>query len=333
MPEKKKNEVSENVIQGNSISRAFYKMDVNEQRLATFSMYKLEKVEHILGIATNMATGKQTTLKVDDYIARFSVQEMCDVMGLEYNDDTKHNFQKSLDKLPSRTMTIDDEKCRETLPFIIRSKWNKQNQEVEITFNPYFFTAIFDALHYSKGNLQIFGALKKHASQRLYFYLLSYRNMQSKYSNPDGIWEIKTTIKELRKMFNLKDDEIARNNDFVRRYIKETCAEINKHNFEFSVDYKTSGKPTTDVVFTCCEKLNLKQLPPNDCTSMRQDAIEINNEKKLIQKYKQKYADEWQEVLKEKMQTQFFDFGFTEESKMQMIEHDVLKELQERHAK
>lgn len=31
MPEKKKNEVSENVIQGNSISRAFYKMDVNEQ--------------------------------------------------------------------------------------------------------------------------------------------------------------------------------------------------------------------------------------------------------------------------------------------------------------
>lgn len=330
---KKQNEITENVIQGNQISRAFYKMDVNEQRLATFSMFKLEKVEHILGDAINLKTGEKTTLCFNDYKAVFELQEMCEVFGIEYNDDSKHNFQKYLKSLPSRTITIDDDEHTETAPFVIHSKWDKKTQKVEITFNPYFFTSIFDALNYSKGNLKVFGALKKHASQRLYFYLLSYRNMCGKYTNPNGIWEIKTTVPELRKMFALKDGEVARTNSFVERYIKNPIAEINQHNFEFSVDFKTRGKPTNEIIFTCCEKLNLKELTKNDSKKMRQDIIDVNNERKEMAHFKIKYAEEWATILKEEMQSQFFDLGFSEADKLEMIENRVYLELKRRHSK
>lgn len=331
--QKKQNEISENVIQGNQISRAFYKMDVNEQRLITFAMYNLEKTREVFGNVIDSSTKKTTKIYLENYTAHFSIKKMCDVMGIEYNEQTQQNYKKALLKLPSRILKIDNEIKSKSLPFVILTEWDKEQQEVQLVFNPYFFNAIFNALNYSKINMQIFGALKKHASQRLYFYLLSYRNMCGKYNNQSGIWEINTTVSELRNMFLLKDGEISRTASFVERYIKNPVAEINQHNFEFTVDYKTSGKPTKNVTFICCEKLNLKQLPPNENKKMREKAIEINNEKKLMQKYKERYANEWAILLKEKINTQFLDFNFSEEVKLEMIEFDIFKELKRRHDK
>lgn len=330
MKKSKKLEISENVIQGNDISRAFYKMDVNEQRLATFAMYKLEKLENILEVSAKLCAGIKPKIKLDDYKAHFSVSEMCQIMHLDYNEQTAQNYKKSLLSLPQRIVKINDNKHLKSLPLVIYSDWNKETQEIEIVFNPYFFTSIFDALNYSKANLEIFGQLKYHASQRLYFYLLSFRNMSGKYTNPNGIWQINTTLSELRKMFNLNTNEIARNSDFVQRYIKKSCMEINKYNFEFTVDYEVSGRPISNIKFICCEKMNLKKLPSNENKKMREKAIDINNEKKEMEYLKNRYPEDWKRFLNEELQQVYFDFG-SEEINLEIRQHEVVKRIKEKY--
>lgn len=299
--EKQQNIVANNVVQGNKISRASYDFDVNQQKIASFAMFKLNNIYGILDAIKN----DDPKLKLSDFQARFTVKEMCEVMDIDFNQFTTSNFIKVLDDLHKRECILTEGKRRKKFPLIIYSDFDKDDKKIVIVFNPYFFKEVFDPFCYSKGNLVVIGKFKRKASQRLYFYLLSYRNMVGKkeWGNPKDTWIISTTVSALRIMYGLPEDKIVRTNNFIYEYVKKAVDEINEFNFEFSVTYETKkkGRFLSEIIFTCVNTLNLIKLSKKDVQQKNYEKIELNNETKEIAYFKKMYPDEWNTLYKDEI--------------------------------
>lgn len=297
--EKEKNLVSENVIQGNKISRASYNLETNEQQLATFAMFKINKVYQIL----NNVKDLEKRTKLSDYKASFTTLELCKTLGIDHTKNSNAIYTKTLDGLSKKICKLTEGNKKKWLPLIIYSEFNKDTKQIEIVFNPYFFKEIFDPERYSKGNLKVFGSLTQSASQRLYFFLLSYKNMKGRYQNKKEEWKIKIKINELREMYNIPKDKITRTNNLIFNYVKKPVEEINKNNFEFSITYETvkKGRSIDSVIFTCVNLVKQIPLTPADTQIFDNEKIAINNEASEIAYFKKTYRDEWNTLYQDEI--------------------------------
>lgn len=297
--ENEKTLVSDNVIQGNKISRASYNLNTNEQQLATFAIFKINKSFKILNNIKDL--DKKT--KLSDYKASFTTMELCKTLGINHTKNSNAIYTKTLDGLSKKICKLTEGKKKKWLPLIIYSEFNEDTKEIEIVFNPYFFKEIFDPEKYSKGNLKVFGSFTKSASQRLYFFLLSYKNMKGKWGNPKDVWIMKITINQLRELYGIPDDKITRTNNLILNYVKTPVEEINENNFEFSITYETvkKGRSIDSVIFTCTNIVKQIPLTPADTQVFDNDKIAINNEANEIAYFKKTYRDEWNTLYKDEL--------------------------------
>lgn len=297
--EKEKNLVSENVIQGNKISRASYNLETNEQQLVTFAMFKINKIYQIL----NNVKDLDKRMKLSDYKASFTTLELCKTLGIDHTKNSNAIYTKTLDGLSKKICKLTEGNKKKWLPLIIYSEFNKDTKQIEIVFNPYFFKEIFDPERYSKGNLKVFGSLTQSASQRLYFFLLSYKNMKGRYQNKKEEWKIEIKINELREMYNIPKDKITRTNNLIFNYVKKPVEEINENNFEFSITYETvkKGRSIDSVIFTCTSLVKQIPLTPADTQEFDNEKIELNNEAKEIAYFKKTYRDEWNTLYQDEI--------------------------------
>jgi hypothetical protein len=297
--EKEKKLVSENVIQGNKISRASYNLETNEQQLATFAMFKINKVYQIL----NNVKDLEKRTKLSDYKASFTTLELCKTLGINHTKNSNAIYTKTLDGLSKKICKLTEGNKKKWLPLIIYSEFNKDTKQIEIVFNPYFFKEIFDPEKYSKGNLKVFGSLTQSASQRLYFFLLSYKNMKGRYQNKKEEWKIEIKINELREMYNIPKDKITRTNNLIFNYVKKPVEEINEKNFEFSITYETvkKGRSIDSVIFTCVNLVKQIPLNPADTQIFDNEKIELNNEANEIAYFKKTYRDEWNTLYQDEI--------------------------------
>lgn len=297
--EKQQKIVANNVIQGNKISRASYDLDVNQQKMASFAMFKINNIYGIL----NQIKNNDKKLKYSDFQAKFTAKEMCDVMGINYNKFTTANYIKVLEGLHKKDCKLTEGKKRKTFPLIVYSEFDTETKKIVIEFNPYFFKEIFDPNFYSKGNLVVIGKFKKKASQRLYFFLLSYKNMMGKWKNKKDTWVVETTINALRIMYDIPDDKVKRTDNFMTEYVKKAVDEINEFNFEFSVTYETrkKGRVLNDIIFTCTNLVKQIPLTPADTQEFDNEKIELNNEAKEIAYFKKTYRDEWNTLYQDEI--------------------------------
>lgn len=294
-----KNEVSETIREGNEIARAIYKMTSAQQTLVYFALYKIDKQFNPVRFLELYGTeeGKHK-INYTDYVAKFTIEEMCKVMRISYYREMKAHFLRDLDTCAKTVFKIKDKNNMLTkwIPFFSYAQFNQDTEEVEINFNKFFFDEVFAPKRYSRGNLEILGQLRKNFyAQRLYFYLQSFRNMQGeKYSQKEGIWCVQLSVEEFRLMLCIEDGELARN-DNLKRSIITALDLINKVNFEFDTDVEFIGKPYQTIKFTCIEKIpTLKPLPTEK--KQRYEVIEANNQIKLMKRYQKRYQAEWEET-------------------------------------
>lgn len=326
--ENEKTLVSDNVIQGNKISRASYSLETNEQQLAIYAMFKINKSYQIL----NNIKDLDKKIKLSDFKASFTIMELCKTLGINHTKNSNAVYNKTLDGLSKKTCKLTEGKKKKWLPLIIYSEFNEETREVEIVFNPYFFKEIFDPEKYSKGNLKVFGSFKKSASQRLYFFLLSYKNMKGKWGNPKDIWVVKITINQLRELYGIPEDKVTRTNNLILNYVKSPVEEINKNNFEFSIDYETvkKGKSIDSVIFTCTNIVKQIPLTPADTQVFDNDKIAINNEANEIEYFQKTFPKQWNTIFEEEMAQELL-FQLSEISKKTIATSNTYKKMKKLH--
>lgn len=289
-------EISENIQQGNEISRAIYKMSAEQQTLVYFALFKIEKQFNPVNFLLSQDENKKDEINYNDFVARFDIYEMCQVMGINFHRELKARYLNELNEITKIVFKLKDGKLTKWFPFFSYAEYDKEDGLVKIIFNPFFFREVFGK-RYSLGNMKILGQLRKnHMAQRLYFYLLSFKNMQGeKYHQKDGQWQIKLLVSELKTMLCI-ENKFSRN-DSLKRAVDAAVDLINSANFEFDTAVEFNGKPFNEIVFTCTNKIKTKKLPQEK--NMRYEAIATNNEQKLIAHYRKRYADLWEDKKKE----------------------------------
>lgn len=298
-----KNSVSENVNQGNKVSRGIYKMDSLQQNLTYFALYKLEKAQDIIAKELVKFGDEEGAKKVDlqNYEASFTLKEMCEIMGIKYNIEKLQNYKKCISEMAKLIIKVIDEKKIVVFPLFSKIEYEKESTNFKIMFNPEALFYLTYRKNYSTANMRIIGEISENAkdnyAQRLYFYLLSFRGMKGEkyHQKDDSTWTVTTTPTELKTMLQTEKDENQRTDSFTRM-IKQRVARINKHNFEFSIEVATEGRPLERIIFTCHENEDIirKRLP--DGRKGRYETIAFNNEQKEMAYYKKRHAAEWKDI-------------------------------------
>lgn len=311
MPKKREksgnSEISDNLQQGNEISRAIYKMSAEQQTLVYFALFKIEKQFNPVKFLENYDPETKESINYNDFVAKFDIYEMCQVMGINFHRELKARYLNELNEITKLVFKLREGKITKWFPFFSYAEYDKEDGLVKIVFNPFFFREVFGK-RYSLGNMKILGQIRKnHMAQRLYFYLLSFKNMQGeKYHQQEGQWQIKLLVSELKTMLCI-EDKFPRN-DSLKRAINIAVDVINTANFEFDTETEFFGKPFNEIVFTCTNKLKLKKLPQEK--NSRYETIAANNQQKLIALYKKKHEDEWEAKKTEiKKSEPSFNFG------------------------
>lgn len=327
------------VQQGNDIVKAFYKMDAEQTNLFYFAISKIEQVFDPIKYIENFDEGKKESADFTDFNAEFLLSEMFKAMDLP---DTKNQrdfyVSKFLDLLKIQ-INIQSLNEKEFYPLYVRAKVSYENSgssdyKILITFNPLLFKKIF-ASQYTNGQLKVIGQLSKNSktnyAQRLYFYLAMFRNTQGKaqYHNENkGEWNVRMTEQYFRDLVQMPKDENTRKNNF-RAMIKKLVKKINEKNFEFVITIKFGGYGSDTMTFICNENMNLWKLSKDDSAAERAEKLEMNKTDEEAAYFRQKFPDEWNEILSEELQNNVLFGG--EEFKESLALASTLKRMKELH--
>lgn len=324
------------VQQGNDIVKSFYKMDAEQTNIFYFALSKIEQAFNPIKYLQNPDS---TIVDFNDFKAQFSLSEMFKALDLP---DTKNMrdvyFSKFVDLLDVKIKvdTIDEKKfypLYSEAAIGTKSK-KKYDSEICIIFNPLLFKKIF-ASQYTNGQLKVLGQLSKgtrnNYAQRLYFYLAMFRNTQGKkqyHNEHKGEWKVKMTESYFRELVQMPKDEKSRKDNF-RRTIKNTVKKINEKNFEFVTTLDFGDYKSDEMTFICNENMNLYKLSKDDSPSERAEKLEVNKSDEEAAYFRQKYADEWNEILFEEMKKGILVGG--EDFKKSVAEANTLQRMRELH--
>lgn len=206
---------------------------------------------------------------------RFSVQEYCDVCGIDRNNGGNYiKIKKSLKSLRDKSFWMELEDESEVLMSWVskvRVYPSKGVIDVELDddLKPYLLQL---KSFFTKYNYLYVMTMKSQYSIRMYELLKSFENMA----------KISYGVNELRKLLGLPDDTMPRWVDFKRFVIEQAIKEINELT-DISVTYKPikKGRSVEEIHFNISPKSEIEKIKAQNMIERRLDPVKAKEDDEM----------------------------------------------------
>ncbi|BDC97718.1 replication initiation protein [Treponema saccharophilum] len=286
--------------ESNEVSRAFYTCPVMTKKLIVMGLYKIVPVFNPENYRKTDLSNLGDKFKWTDFSATFTIQEFCNVMGIENGGFQRESIEEAISTATKQTVLIKTLTDTTYLPWFSRANYNRPTGTIELVFNPFVMRAALDIRRkYSNIELDKVGKLRSFYAIRYYEICRSFYNTKGKFGNLPGEWHsFELPLDEIREMFQLGDLYKDRTNNFIVRIVKKPLEELNSVGLDFTVEAeiirKGGGRKIRGIIFKCREIAPLKQIKAEDTSEARKAKRETNRDK--IRMEKARSLPEWAQV-------------------------------------
>ncbi|MBR4598913.1 MAG: replication initiation protein [Treponema sp.] len=288
------------LLQPNQISQGLYKCSPLAKQLLAY-------------VIADLKIMKWSNLNIETYETSFKTSEFVKALGKSRIGSKQKDLIKSaLVELQKSYIAIDTGKKFETFSWVTHAVFSDVDHKINIEINHHLGQALVEYKHgFTTLQLIELGRLQSFYAMRYYEIAFSWIGKKGKDGNKKNCWYFEYTVEELRKTFQLGDNEYAgRMTNFITKVVKNPLDEVNeKTNLNISFEKIKDGKNVVGFKFNCSEKAAaLKISKDTDKTQIDEIKI-INEEQAELEYFKTRYPDEFAEALKIAKQQNVLPFG------------------------
>lgn len=307
------------LLQPNQISQGLYKCSPLAKQLLAYVIADLK----VMKWSKSNNETYETTFKTSDFVKALGKTHI----GSKQIDLIKG----ALVELQKSYIAIDTGKKFETFSWVTHAVYSEVDHLINIEINHHLGEALVEYKHgFTQIQLIELGRLQSFYAMRFLEIAYSWRGKMSKDGNIKGCWYFEYSVEELRKTFQMGDNEYSgRMTNFITKVIKNPLEEINtKTNLTITFEKIKEGKNVTGFRFNCTEKAAPIMIAKGTSKDEADDIVIINAEQAELEYYKARYPDEFAEALDIVKQQNELPFGFSladDAKALQMLKDQGLK--------
>ncbi|EID85127.1 Protein involved in initiation of plasmid replication [Treponema sp. JC4] len=304
------------LLQPNQISQGLYKCSPLAKQLLAY-------------VIADLKIMKWSNLNIETYETTFKTSDFVKALGKSRIGSKQKDLIKSaLVELQKSYIAIDTGKKFETFSWVTHAVFSDVDHKINIEINHHLGQALVEYKHgFTTLQLIELGRLQSFYAMRYYEIALSWIGKKGKEGNKKGCWYFEYTVDELRKTFQLGDNEYSgRMTNFITKVVKNPLDEVNeKTNLTVSFDKIKDGKNVVGFRFNCSEKATSVQIS-KDTDKQQLDEIKVINEEQAeLAYFKNRYPEEFAEALKIARQQNELPFGDSFEIAYEADAVEILK--------
>lgn len=280
--------INKDLLQPNQISQGLYKCSPLAKQLLAYVIADLK----IMKWSNNNIETYETIFKISDFVKALGKSHI--------GSKQKDLIKSALVELQKSYIAIETDKKFETYSWVTHAVFSEEDHKIAIEINHHLGQALVE---YKNGftaiQLQELGRLQSFYAMRFYEIALSWRGKKGIEGNKKGCWYFEYSVQDLRKTFQMKDDEYAgRMTNFITKVIKNPIDEVNeKTNLNIEVEKKKDGKNVVGFIFHCSEKAEPIQIKKGTDVILIDEISTENREAEELAYYKSHYPDLFEQYL------------------------------------
>lgn len=288
------------LLQPNQISQGLYKCSPLAKQLLAY-------------VIADLKIMKWSNLNIETYETTFKTSDFVKALGKSRIGAKQKDLIKSaLVELQKSYIAIDTGKKFETFSWVTHAVFSDVDHKINIEINHHLGQALVEYKHgFTTLQLIELGRLQSFYAMRYYEIALSWIGKKGKEGNKKGCWYFEYSVDELRKTFQLGENEYSgRMTNFITKVVKNPLDEVNeKTNLTVTFDKIKEGKNVVGFRFNCSEKATSFRITKDTDKSQIDEIKEINEEQAELEYFKSRYPEEFAAALKLAKQQAELPFG------------------------
>ncbi|MCR4715280.1 MAG: replication initiation protein [Treponemataceae bacterium] len=276
------------LLQPNQISQGLYKCSPLAKQLLAY-------------VIADLKIMKWSNLNIETYETSFKTSEFVKALGKSRIGSKQKDLIKSaLVELQKSYIAIDTGKKFETFSWVTHAVFSDVDHRINIEINHHLGQALVEYKHgFTTLQLIELGRLQSFYAMRYYEIAFSWIGKKGKDGNKKGTWYFEYTVEELRKTFQLGDNEYSgRMTNFITKVVKNPLDEVNqKTNLTINFDKIKDGKNIVGFRFNCSEKTEPLKITKRTSKGDIDEIKIINEEQAELEYFKTRYPEEFEEAL------------------------------------
>lgn len=247
-----KNLSQQNILKiPNNFLRASYKCSATTQRMYFYSIFKyLSSPEN------------------ENYVS-FSFSDFFTDLNLSDGQKTRILIKESANEILDMKIVLEDNEKKYEVTNVFQSAkcvFTDTTFTFKFTEDMKIFLDELKEIGFSLFEINDLGKLKSFYALRYYLIALSYRGFKGKKGNDRNSWFFEYSVEELRKTFDIRDNEYAQMGPFKNIVVDLPIKELNEKNLGIQIVYTPvkKGRKIIGFHFDCIDATKLNKVSPSN---------------------------------------------------------------------
>lgn len=301
----------------NNFLRASYKCSATTQRMYFYSIFKYISSDK-----------NQNSVS-------FSFSDFFSDLNLKDGQKTRTLIKESANEILDMKIVLEDNEKQYEVTNVFQSAkcvFTETTFSFKFTEDMKIFLDTLKEIGFSLFEINDLGKLKSFYALRYYLVALSFKGFKGKKGNEKNSWFFEYSVEDLRKLFDIQDNEYTQIGPFRNIVVDLPLKELNERNLGIQIVCTPikKGRKITGFHFDCIDSTHIAKINENNCVYI-EDSNKNNNSSapeedsqlmalKIISQNPERYA----EILKEEKANPNL-FGFSPEMQALMRLEEELK--------
>ena len=302
----------------NNFLRASYKCSATTQRMYFYSIFKYISSDK-----------NQNSVS-------FSFSDFFSDLNLKDGQKTRTLIKESANEILDMKIVLEDNEKQYEVTNVFQSAkcvFTETTFSFKFTEDMKIFLDTLKEIGFSLFEINDLGKLKSFYALRYYLVALSFKGFKGKKGNEKNSWFFEYSVEDLRKLFDIQDNEYTQIGPFRNIVVDLPLKELNERNLGIQIVCTPvkKGRKITGFHFDCIDSTHIAKINENNCVYIEDSNKNNKNSSapeedsqlmalKIISQNPERYA----EILKEEKANPNL-FGFSPEMQALMRLEEELK--------
>ena len=301
----------------NNFLRASYKCSATTQRMYFYSIFKYISSDK-----------NQNSVS-------FSFSDFFSDLNLKDGQKTRTLIKESANEILDMKIVLEDNEKQYEVTNVFQSAkcvFTETTFSFKFTEDMKIFLDTLKEIGFSLFEINDLGKLKSFYALRYYLVALSFKGFKGKKGNEKNSWFFEYSVEDLRKLFDIQDNEYTQIGPFRNIVVDLPLKELNERNLGIQIVCTPikKGRKITGFHFDCIDSTHIAKINENNCVYIEDSNKNKNSSApeedsqlmalKIISQNPERYA----EILKEEKANPNL-FGFSPEMQALMRLEEELK--------
>lgn len=251
----------------NNFLRASYKCSATTQRMYFYSIFKY------------------LSAKKNDNVVSFSFSDFFSDLNMKDGQKTRELIKESANEILGMQIVLEDNEKQYVAANVFQSAkcvFTETTFSFKFTDDMKSFLDELKEIGFSIFEINDLGRLKSFYALRYYLIALSFKGFKGKKGNEKNTWYFDYSVEDLRKLFDIQDNEYAQMGPFKNTVVELPIQELNERNLGIQI-IVTPVKKSRKIVgfhFDCLDATKINRIDKNKYTYLEKKPEE-NSEDQL----------------------------------------------------